>query len=410
MNFFHILLFLFISIYLKSQERLFLEVRVLLEFKNVTKRYNGKAAVKNLDLHIKKGEFVCFIGPSGCGKTTTMKMVNRLIGITEGDIFVDGKNINEQDPVQLRRSIGYVIQQIGLMPHMTIKENIVLVGTLLKWSKEKKDERARELIKLVDLPEEYLDKYPHELSGGQQQRIGVLRALAANPPLILMDEPFGALDPITRDSLQDEFKKLQKELNKTIVFVTHDMDEALKLGDRIVIMKDGEIVQADTPEEILRNPANEFVEEFLGKDRLIQGRPDVTTVEQIMGSNPVTVQVGTTLKSAITVMRDKRVDSLLVVDSKQELKGFIDLESINQHHKKASIVDEIMEEKVYTVYQDSLLRDTVHKILRRGVKYVPVVDKQHRLVGIVTRATLANMVYDTIWGDGIELEQLAVAE
>ena len=232
----------------------------MLEFHDVTKRYgNGKPAVNNLNLTIEKGEFVCFIGPSGCGKTTTMKMVNRLIDVTEGAILVDGKNIKEQDPVELRRSIGYVIQQIGSMPHMTIRENIVLVGTLLKWRKEKKDERARELIKLVNLPEEYLDKYPHELSGGQQQRIGVLRALAANPPLILMDEPFGALDPITRDALQEEFKKLQRELNKTIVFVTHDMDEALKLGDRIVIMKDGEIVQVDTPEEILRNPANDFV-------------------------------------------------------------------------------------------------------------------------------------------------------
>lgn len=166
----------------------------MLEFHDVTKRYgNGKPAVNNLNLTIEKGEFVCFIGPSGCGKTTTMKMVNRLIDVTEGAILVDGKNIKEQDPVELRRSIGYVIQQIGLMPHMTIRENIVLVGTLLKWRKEKKDERARELIKLVNLPEEYLDKYPHELSGGQQQRIGVLRALAANPPLILMDEPFGAL-------------------------------------------------------------------------------------------------------------------------------------------------------------------------------------------------------------------------
>ncbi|RKQ34559.1 betaine/proline/choline family ABC transporter ATP-binding protein [Oceanobacillus halophilus] len=381
----------------------------MLEFKNVTKRYDGKTAVKNLNLNIKKGEFVCFIGPSGCGKTTTMKMVNRLIGISGGDILVEGKNIKEQDAVELRRSIGYVIQQIGLMPHMTIKENIVLVGTLLKWSKEKKDQRARELLKLVDLPEEYLNKYPHELSGGQQQRIGVLRALAANPPLILMDEPFGALDPITRDSLQDEFKKLQKELGKTIVFVTHDMDEALKLGDRIVIMKDGEVVQADTPDEILRNPANEFVEEFLGKDRLIQGRPDVTTVEQIMENKPITVPVGTTLRDAISIMRDKHVDSLLVVDSANVLKGFIDIESINLNHKKAKVVDEIMEEGIYTVSHHSLLRDTIHKILRRGAKYAPVVDDNQRLVGIVTRATLANLVYDTIWGDGTELEELTQA-
>ncbi|RYG73108.1 ATP-binding cassette domain-containing protein [Lentibacillus lipolyticus] len=380
----------------------------MLEFNNVTKRYaDGTPAVKNLNLKIDKGEFVCFIGPSGCGKTTTMKMVNRLIDITEGDIRFDDKSINDQDPVELRRSIGYVIQQIGLMPHMTIKENIVLVGTLLKWSKEKKDQRARELLELVDLPEEYLDKYPHELSGGQQQRIGVLRALASNPPLILMDEPFGALDPITRDSLQEEFKKLQKELHKTIVFVTHDMDEALKLADRVVIMRDGEIVQADTPDEILRNPANEFVEEFLGKDRLIQGRPDVTTVGQIMEGCPVTVQTGTTLKEAISVMRDKHVDSLLVVDMDNTLQGFIDIESINLNYKKANHVEEVMEANIFSVAEESLLRDTVHKILRRGVKYVPVVNDAQQLTGIVTRATLANLVYDTIWGDGMELEEAA---
>ncbi|EAH1309331.1 ATP-binding cassette domain-containing protein, partial [Listeria monocytogenes] len=235
----------------------------MLKFEHVTKTYKGgKKAVNDLTLNIDKGEFVCFIGPSGCGKTTTMKMINRLIEPTEGKIFINDKDIMAEDPVKLRRSIGYVIQQIGLMPHMTIRENIVLVPKLLKWSEEKKQERAKELIKLVDLPEEFLDRYPYELSGGQQQRIGVLRALAAEQNLILMDEPFGALDPITRDSLQEEFKNLQKELGKTIIFVTHDMDEAIKLADRIVIMKDGEIVQFDTPDEILRNPANSFVEDF----------------------------------------------------------------------------------------------------------------------------------------------------
>lgn len=377
----------------------------MLEFRNVTKRYDdGTVAVNNLNLKIERGEFICIIGPSGCGKTTTMKMVNRLIDMSEGEIFIDGKNIKDQDPVELRRSIGYVIQQIGLMPHMTIKENIVLVGTLLKWSNEKKDKRARELLELVNMPEEYLDRYPHELSGGQQQRIGVLRALAANPPLILMDEPFGALDPITRESLQDEFKKLQKELNKTIVFVTHDMDEALKLADRIVIMRAGEVVQIGTPDEILRNPANEFVEEFIGKNRLIQGRPDVMTVGQIAQSTPVTVHPRETLKNAISIMRDKKVDSLLVVDKHEVLQGYVDIETIHINHKKATYVEEVMEQEVYAVTEESLLRDTVHKILRRGAKYVPVVDHGQRLTGIITRATLANLVYDTIWGNGMDTD------
>lgn len=243
----------------------------MLTLENVSKTYKGgKKAVNNVNLKIAKGEFICFIGPSGCGKTTTMKMINRLIEPSAGKIFIDGENIMDQDPVELRRKIGYVIQQIGLFPHMTIQQNISLVPKLLKWPEQQRKERARELLKLVDMGPEYVDRYPHELSGGQQQRIGVLRALAAEPPLILMDEPFGALDPITRDSLQEEFKKLQKTLHKTIVFVTHDMDEAIKLADRIVILKAGEIVQVGTPDDILRNPADEFVEEFIGKERLIQ--------------------------------------------------------------------------------------------------------------------------------------------
>ncbi|GIN06934.1 glycine betaine/carnitine/choline transport ATP-binding protein OpuCA [Shouchella clausii] len=377
-----------------------------MEFKNVTKRYGaGRPAVDNLNLKINKGEFVCFIGPSGCGKTTTMKMVNRLHEATEGQIIVNGKDIRKQDPVELRRSIGYVIQQIGLMPHMTVKENIVLVGTLLKWPKSKKDERAKELIKLVNLPESYLDKYPHELSGGQQQRIGVLRALAADPPLILMDEPFGALDPITRDSLQEEFKKLQKDLDKTIVFVTHDMDEALKLADRIVIMKDGKIIQTGTPDEIMRSPANAFVEDFIGKDRLIQGRADVTTVEQVMNKHAVTVDENETLRNAISLMRDKRVDSLLAVNQDNVLTGYIDVEMIDSFYKKALTVKEAMETDVFTVQEHSLLRDTIHKMLRRGAKYVPVVNDQHQVAGIVTRTSLADIVYDTIWGDGMDFDE-----
>ncbi|VVM33999.1 Osmotically activated L-carnitine/choline ABC transporter2C ATP-binding protein OpuCA, partial [Terribacillus sp. AE2B 122] len=372
----------------------------VLTFENVTKIYSGsKKAVNNLNLQIEKGEFICFIGPSGCGKTTSMKMVNRLIEPTEGRILIDGKDIMKQNRVQMRREIGYVIQQIGLFPHMTISENITLVPKLLQWSKEKRRERAVELIKLVNLPEEYLDRYPQELSGGQQQRIGVLRALASNPPLILMDEPFGALDPITRDGLQEEFKDLQRRLGKTIVFVTHDMDEAIKLADRIVIMKDGEIVQVDTPDEILRNPANEFVESFIGKERLIQTKPDVTTVGQIMNKIPATVHKEETLSTAIQRMKEKRVDSLLVIGDDQTLEGYIDVEDIEENRKKSTLVGEIYETELYKVKEDSLIRDTIQKMLRRHTKYVPVVDDQNRLKGIVTRATLADLVYDSIWGD-----------
>ncbi|MGG3477129.1 betaine/proline/choline family ABC transporter ATP-binding protein [Peribacillus frigoritolerans] len=372
----------------------------MLKIENVSKIYKGgKKAVKNISLDIKKGEFICFIGPSGCGKTTTMKMINRLIEPSEGKILINGENIMDKDPVELRRQIGYVIQQIGLFPHMTILENITLVPKLLKWDEQKKKERALELLKLVDMGPEYLERYPYELSGGQQQRIGVLRALASNPPLILMDEPFGALDPITRDALQEEFKNLQRTLDKTIVFVTHDMDEAIKLADRIVILKAGEIVQVGTPDEILRNPANEFVEEFIGKDRLLQTRPNVELVEQIMSRNPISITEEKSLTDAITIMRDKRVDSLLVVDEQNVLKGFVDVETISEYRKKAKFISEVINTEVYSVKQDTLIRDSVQKILKRGFKYVPVVDQNKHLVGIVTRATLVDIVYDSIWGE-----------
>ncbi|MCY7766132.1 choline ABC transporter ATP-binding protein OpuBA [Bacillus inaquosorum] len=379
----------------------------MLTLENVSKTYKGgKKAVNNVNLKIAKGEFICFIGPSGCGKTTTMKMINRLIEPSAGKIFIDGENIMEQDPVELRRKIGYVIQQIGLFPHMTIQQNISLVPKLLKWPEQQRKERARELLKLVDMGPEYLDRYPHELSGGQQQRIGVLRALAAEPPLILMDEPFGALDPITRDSLQEEFKKLQKTLHKTIVFVTHDMDEAIKLADRIVILKAGEIVQVGTPDDILRNPADEFVEEFIGKERLIQSSsPDVERVDQIMNTQPVTITADKTLSEAIQLMRQERVDSLLVVNDGHVLQGYVDVEIIDQCRKKANLVGEVLHEDLYTVLGGTLLRDTVRKILKRGVKYVPVVDENQRLIGIVTRASLVDIVYDSLWG---EEKQLAI--
>ncbi|MBS4224815.1 betaine/proline/choline family ABC transporter ATP-binding protein [Lederbergia citrea] len=372
----------------------------MLKFEHVSKVYKGgEKAVNDLSLHFKKGEFICFIGPSGCGKTTTMKMINRLIEPSSGSIYINGENILDKDPVQLRREIGYVIQQIGLFPHMTIQENIGLVLKLLKWPEEKRKARARELISLVGLTPDYLDRFPHELSGGQQQRIGILRALAADQPLILMDEPFSALDPITRDSLQEEFKKLQQKLGKTIVFVSHDMDEALKLADRIVILRDGELVQCDTPEEILRNPANEFVEEFIGKDRLVQARPNIQTVEQIMNPNPISITKDHSLLEAIQLMKERRVDALLVVDEQHVLEGFIDVEMIDQKRKKTSLVADAYETEMFTVTEGTLIRDAIRRILKRGMKYIPVVDQDRRLIGIITRASLVDIVYDSIWSE-----------
>lgn len=240
----------------------------MVRFENVSMAYGENEVLKNLNLHIQEGQLVVLIGPSGCGKTTTLQLINRLLKAAEGKVYVDGKDVSQTDPVALRRSIGYVIQEIGLFPHMTIQQNIEIVPKLLGWDAERCAQRSKELIKLVHMDERYLSCYPSELSGGQQQRIGLLRALAAEPPIILMDEPFGALDPITREALQEEIMLLHKELKKTIVFVTHDMEEAIKIADLIVLMKDGEVVQAASPAEMLRNPANEYVEKFIGAHRM----------------------------------------------------------------------------------------------------------------------------------------------
>ena len=381
------------------------ESKIVIEFKNVTKIFKGsKVAVDNVNIAFEKGEFVCFIGTSGSGKTTTMRMLNRMIEPTKGEILIDGENINKKDPVQLRREIGYVIQNIGLMPHMTIRENIVMVPKLLKWPEEERNRIADRMIDLVELPREMLDRYPAELSGGQQQRIGVVRALAADQDIILMDEPFGALDPITRESLQDLVKHLQEKMGKTIVFVTHDMDEALKLANRIMIMDEGKVIQFDTPDNILKEPANEFVENLIGEDRLIQARQDDTTVEQVMLKTAISITPEKSLSEAIRLMREKRVDTLLVVDGAGVLKGFIDLEDLNNKRRVATSVGDILQPDVFYVNKDSRLRDTVRRILKRGLKYVPVVDDQKHLVGIVTRASLVDIVYDVVWGDEDFLE------
>lgn len=374
----------------------------MIEFDHVSKIYNGnKVAVEDVNLSFNKGEFICLIGTSGSGKTTIMRMINRMIDPTKGTIRINGEDIQKKNPVELRRQIGYVIQNIGLMPHMTIRDNITLVQRLLKVDKEEQNKTAEKMIDLVELPRDMLDRYPHELSGGQQQRIGVVRALAADQDVILMDEPFGALDPITRDSLQDLVKDLQERLGKTIVFVTHDMDEALKLSNRIAIMDNGKVIQFDTPENILQNPANEFVEELLGEDRLLQAKPDTTTVGEIMMHTAISITPEKSLQNAIRLMREKRVDTLLVVDEENVLKGFVDVETIDRERRrgKATSIGDIINPKVFYVKEAALVRDSLQRILKRGVKYVPVVDEGNHLVGILTRVSLVDIIYDVLWGE-----------
>ena len=294
-------------------------------FDHVTKRYEGRdqAAVENLSLTIPAGEICVLVGPSGAGKTTAMKLVNRLIELDEGDITIDGTSIRDQDVVELRRGIGYVIQQVGLFPHMTIAENVATVPRLLGWPKARTKERTAELLELVGLDADYAGRYPAQLSGGQRQRVGLARALAVDPPLMLMDEPFGALDPITRDRLQLEFLRLHEEVRRTVIFVTHDIDEAIKLGDRIAILREGgHLAQYDTPDRILSHPADEFVERFVGADRglkrLALRRLEEIELEPLNGTPPAgapRAPGSTTLRDALSLMMSEGADPLVVVDA-----------------------------------------------------------------------------------------------
>ncbi|KKM43454.1 ABC transporter ATPase [Clostridium botulinum] len=364
----------------------------MIEFKNIKKNYKDIVVIENFNLEIEKGNLVVLIGSSGSGKTTLLKMINRLIESTAGEILVNGKNIKEMDPIKLRRSIGYVIQQTGLFPHLTVKENIEIIPKLMGKSKEEIDNKTNELLNMVGLdPEKYMDRYPVELSGGQQQRVGVARAFATDAEIILMDEPFSALDPITRAELQEELFNIQKEYRKTIVFVTHDMDEALNLADKICILKDGKLLQYDTPENILKNPAGEYVEEFVGKNK-IWTKPEMIRAEDVMITKPITVTPRRNLLQAREIMRDKKVDSLLVIDKERNLLGYIKLEDIQKIKEKDKLVEEVMNKEPKYVLEDTSLPELLDKFnnLKRG--YLPVRDSEGKLLGLITRSSLISVL------------------
>ena len=360
----------------------------MIEFQHVTKSFKDNKVLSDISLTIEDGELVAIIGSSGCGKTTTLKMINRPIRPTKGKIFIDGKDIEDMNKVEMRRSIGYVIQQAGLFPHMTVRENIELIQRLEKKNEEQISKNTEYLMDMVGLNgDEFLDRYPNDLSGGQQQRVGVARALANNPKIMLMDEPFSALDPMTRVSLQDELIALHEKVDKTIVFVTHDMDEAIKIADKICIMKDGHILQYDTPEEILKNPANEFVENFVGKNR-IWGSPEYIKVEDIMIENPVTCTGDLSRTRCVKRMKERHVDTLLVVDENRKLQGMINRKALYRAKNPLAAAETMMKTDVLTASPDDNILQLLKLIDEYDVGNIPVVDENEKVLGLITNSNL----------------------
>jgi len=366
-------------------------------FKKVTKTYSdGTRAVDSLDLEIRRGGLVSLIGPSGCGKTTTLKMINRLEEPTEGTITVDGMDIQRTDPVELRRRIGYVVQEIALFPHLTVAENIGVVPNLLGWPAKKTRARVNELLSMAGLsPEKYRFRLPDQLSGGQKQRIGVLRALASDPQVILMDEPFGALDPISRETLQNELVSLQKDLKKTIVFVTHDMGEALRISDRIVILRKGRVEQEGTPEEIQNSPKNEFVRSFIGDDRLSRMSPDDpvgSIIEEPWGKAAPWESAAEVLER----MEENDREFIQVVDPKSG--QWLGMALLGRVRRAASAGETVLkgvnrDRKLYA--GEATLRDAAEMLSDRDIS-IPVLDGDGRFVGVITSTSLARLAVERL--------------
>lgn len=360
---------------------------MMIELIEVTKIYRGQTvpAVDRLSLKIGEGETCVFVGPSGCGKSTTLRMINRMIEPTSGTILINNKDVRECDPDRLRMGIGYVIQQIGLLPHRTVAENIAIVPRLYGWPKEKIRQRVDELLELIGLdPETTRDKYPSQLSGGQMQRVGVARAMAADPPIMLMDEPFGAVDPIARSHLQDEFLRLQKKVKKTICFVTHDINEAIKMGDKIAIFNKGRLVQYGTPHEILTRPANEFVSDFIGYDRVVKKLSlyQVSDLEE-----PVRcVLREEELPDLGRLLRERGTDIAFLMDAVGKPCGFLtagDIDGMGSGASPQSLKQKALDRKGAFAQREMLLRDALSLMLEYDTEHLGVLNREE-LVGVIT--------------------------
>ena len=353
----------------------------MIKLNRVSKVYpDGTQAVKNISFEVDEGELCVLLGPSGCGKTTTMKMINRLIPITEGEIYIDGRKNTELNEDELRRNIGYAIQDIGLFPHMTVRQNIETVPVLKGWPKMERSKRVGELLELMGMPAgEFMDKYPSELSGGQRQRVGVARALGADPPLLLMDEPFGAIDPITRIRLQGEFLKIQEVLKKTIIFVTHDIYEAIKMGDKIALMDEGRLVQYGTPTDLVYRPKNEFVESFVGADRALKGL-QLIRVKEVMRDSPSMIRPDEKTEAAQARMEREGMDWLAVVDREGRFLGGVSKPDLG----RGKTVEESMSPATITVTVDAVLNEAISLMLSNGLNNLVVVDRGNRLMGVLS--------------------------
>jgi osmoprotectant transport system ATP-binding protein len=363
----------------------------MIRLESITKVFPGAAApaVDHVSMEVPKGEICVLLGPSGCGKTTTMKMVNRLIEPTSGKVFIDGKDTDDYNPVELRRTLGYVIQQIGLFPNKTVEDNICIVPDILGWDRTKSRARAVELLEMVALdPKIFLDRYPKELSGGQQQRIGVLRAIAADPPVLLMDEPFGAIDPINRAIIQDEFLKMQATLKKTIMFVSHDIDEAVKMADRIAIFNEGRLVQYDTPDNILAHPTNRFVSDFVGSDRTLK-RLQLLRVGDAMIGDPPRVAAGDPLATAAALMDEHGLSSIIMVGPNGRARGYVDVDTARAGNGK---VGEIHATLPTTVNIDEDLRTAVSTMFKYDVTWLACVDGDGTYKGYVTLPGITHLL------------------
>jgi osmoprotectant transport system ATP-binding protein len=371
---------------------------LMIEYKHVYKRFknNKKNVIEDLCFTVDDGELLVLVGESGCGKTTTMQMLNRLIEPTEGTIHINGTDISTIDSINLRRQIGYVIQNTGLFPHWTIAENVATLLKLQNINEDEITEKVKQYMDMVNLDyDQYASRYPKQLSGGQQQRVGVARALINEPDLILMDEPFSALDPITREQLQDELLRLHEELHKTIIFVTHDIDEAIKLGDRIAVMQHGKIAQLDSAEEILKNPANEFVEKFVGSNRLWK-TPEMLSASDVMDKNYALIRQDRSVAQAIEIMKEHRTPILCVVDrvkgDNYKLVGLLGqnrLYGIGNHTIK---VRDIMKKDFTAFSPDMSLAEIMSIRESKGLMFSPVIDEEKNLMGIMTNTSILNVL------------------